>query len=862
MRRTLAGDGVKTGPGMIAGGEYRLTKTQDPYAGKTLGQYQVLERVGTGGMAIVYKAKHVQTGTIVAVKMLKAELAMDADSVKRFGREAKALLNLNHPGLLKIHETGTTATGQPYYVADFLQGKSLDEVIATSGPIPKDQAIKIFVQVADAMESAHQRGIIHRDLKPSNIMLEKAADGTTCAKVVDFGIVMLTEKSQLLSQKLTKKGEVWGSPVYMSPEQCLGEELDARTDVYALGAVIYECVTGQAVFSGKKIADIVIQQLNKMPLPFAAIRSELIDAQDLEEVVFRALQKNRDKRYQSMHQFMQALIILSPELLKEHTSATVEFGAVAGAKAGDAKTAQTDPAAAQISEALTEKIVAAAKSDPPPQPAPAAAATAAAGRPSPKPAPSDPFINTYLSQRFLVQSKIGEGGMCVVYKAKQELVDRTVAIKVLKEDYCADENDIKRFQREAKALSKLTHQGLVTIHDVGVAPSGQPYYVMEYVEGRTIATIVDSGLIFEPARAVKLFIQLCEAMDHAHKLGIVHRDLKPENIMIIGEGTDKEQAKIVDFGIVKFTQDSQLRSQRLTATGIVWGSAMYMSPEQCEGQELDGRSDIYTLGLVMYEALTGRIAFTGKNETIIIDKQLTEMPASFHTIRSDLGLPKDLEQVVFRCVAKDKRKRFQSMLELKDALKQTEAARGAKHRSSAVPHHAHPEPAAGSQLAGSQSASSRPPSQSQSTSKFSVAHIILILAVAAVLGALAFGAKMLIGNKSPYKHPPSKQQPGAPSTAPVGTELPSATTDKPVTSKSTVKTEEPSGTKASPATATKPGSRSATINKHTRHHSRSGKPAPLEADVIDPSQRPKYPQTEEDRWQEFRDKHRQMADPQ
>lgn len=268
--------------------------------------------------------------------------------------------------------------------------------------------------------------------------------------------------------------------------------------------------------------------------------------------------------------------------------------------------------------------------------------------------------------------------MSVVYKAIQEPIGRVVALKVLKKGHAKDPANVKRFNREAKTLSSLKHINLLSIHDTGVTASGQPFFVMEYLQGITLDSLIEERGTIVIARAIPIFCQICDGMSYAHARGLIHRDLKPANIMLVTDDDGCEIVKLIDFGIVKQT-DSSLISQRLTKKGEVWGSPVYMSPEQCTGAELDGRTDIYSLGLVMYEALVGVPAFKGGAPIgVIVSRQMTQMPADFKTAAPTLRIPEALEQIVFKAIQKKPDQRFASMEELRESLEQCARNHGIK----------------------------------------------------------------------------------------------------------------------------------------------------------------------------------------
>lgn len=227
-------------------------------------RYEIIARLGQGAMGTVYKAKHTGIGRFFALKTLNAHIAADERSLKRFEAEARAMSVLTHPNLIQISDYGKTADGIPFFVMEYLDGISLSERLAKNGPLPLEQAVPLFAQIADALEHAHAKSLIHRDLKPGNIML--IGENLDFPKVVDLGIAKLVteglgKESQNL--QLTMTGEIFGSPLYMSPEQCQGLPLDARSDVYSLGCVMYEALSGRPPFKGRNVAQTVYQHMHE-----------------------------------------------------------------------------------------------------------------------------------------------------------------------------------------------------------------------------------------------------------------------------------------------------------------------------------------------------------------------------------------------------------------------------------------------------------------------------------------------------------------------------------------------------------------------------------------------------------------------
>ncbi|NLY30001.1 MAG: Stk1 family PASTA domain-containing Ser/Thr kinase [Firmicutes bacterium] len=267
-----------------------------------------------------------------------------------------------------------------------------------------------------------------------------------------------------------------------------------------------------------------------------------------------------------------------------------------------------------------------------------------------------------LSNRYEIRERIGEGGMAVVYRAKDRLLHRWVAVKVLREQYASDEDLVERFRREAQSAASLSHPNVVNIYDVGEVRNTH-YIVMEYVRGINLKELIRREGRLTPERSVDVAVQVAAALGHAHRNNLVHRDIKPHNILITHEGT----VKVTDFGIAR-----AMSTAALTQTGQVIGSVHYFSPEQARGGVTSEQSDIYSLGIVLYEMLTGTVPFTGETPIAVALQQLQDPVPSPREI--DPAIPKSLDNVILKALAKDPKDRFRSAEEFIRALQETKLA--------------------------------------------------------------------------------------------------------------------------------------------------------------------------------------------
>lgn len=284
----------------------------------------------------------------------------------------------------------------------------------------------------------------------------------------------------------------------------------------------------------------------------------------------------------------------------------------------------------------------------------------------------DPYIGRLILEQFRIEALIGAGGMGRVYRARQTTVDRDVAIKVLHSELVQNPDAVRRFQREAKVSTAVDHPNVVRVFLFGQLPDGSLYLVMEYLKGQSLLDVMSQGSL-PLARSLHVATQICEAVGEAHTHGVVHRDIKPENIMLISRGRDQDFVKVLDFGIARFLSGEQTIA---TQSGLIFGTARYISPEGAEGEHTDARSDVYSIAIVLYQMLCGETPFDSPSPVAMLMKHIHEPPPHLLTRVDDGRIPIAVADVVMRALAKNPDARYADAAAFGQALKQ--AAKGAR----------------------------------------------------------------------------------------------------------------------------------------------------------------------------------------
>ncbi len=300
----------------------------------------------------------------------------------------------------------------------------------------------------------------------------------------------------------------------------------------------------------------------------------------------------------------------------------------------------------------------------------------------------DPLLGSMVGGRYRVQELLGEGGMGQVYLAVHEAIEKRIALKILRPEYSRKADIVTRFQQEAISASRIKHPNVLDVFDFGQTATGCFFLAMEFLEGHDLADELDRTGRLEPGRALSLALQICKALAAAHGAGVVHRDLKPENVFLQTTPDGDEVIKIVDFGIAQLRTNeevaaSPVKRRRLTRTGMIFGTPEYMAPEQAAGKKADLRVDVYALGVMLYEMVTGTVPFTGDTFMAVLSSHLHDPVPPPRQVCPDLLLSPELEALILRALAKHPEDRFASMPDLAAAIRATPECR--EVRTSVVP---------------------------------------------------------------------------------------------------------------------------------------------------------------------------------
>ena len=628
---------------------------------RKVGRRLLLKLVARGGMGDVYLGA--TTGIEGAerpciVKTVRRDHVHDGSFLARFLDEARVQAQLQHPGVAQVLEAATDDDGEPYTVVEYVEGRSLADVrqraIQTGIKIGWADAAAVAIEIAQALAHVHERpgpdgsplGIVHRDLSPQNVMVGHAGE----IKLIDFGTARGHNR-----RCHTVAGVVFAKPGYVAPEVARQQVGDGRIDLYALGVMLWELCSGRRFLTTDPQRHLDDVAAGKVVLP--PIGQACGAPPELDAVIARLTKNDPDERYSRAS-------LAVPDLARLLAAAPSGLPGERGVRARVAVLMRAlwphEPARtrAEFVRLLRDarQMLADGRSASV-TPTRESVVTALGGAAAQQPAgeggqlPGTPYR--------LIR-RIGEGASSVVWEAEHVELARRVALKVLTAEQTASLVGVESFRREARAVAQLSHPNLVQILDFGRSRDDRMFLAMELLAGQTLDAKLEHGALGW-IEASRVALQVCHALAAAHAAGLVHRDIKPQNLFVTQDGT----VKLLDFGVMVahgsgIVSRATRTNERLPPRGFaIFGTPEYMAPEQVADEAVDGRSDVYALGCVLYEMLSGAAPFAGSS-VVVMGKQLRETPRPLRGSAVGRTLPKELEAVVLQAMAKAPESRFSS----------------------------------------------------------------------------------------------------------------------------------------------------------------------------------------------------------
>lgn len=574
-------------------------------------RYEILDALGSGGMGHVYRARRLRLGDEVAIKVMQATPDAPPESRERFLRESRACAQLRHPNIVGILDFGFDSGNQPYMVMELLSGPSLREEIDLDSPMTPARVASILGPVASALQLAHDRGITHRDLKPANIVAHRYESGERVYKVIDFGLAAMKATSD--QTRLTDPAFFLGTLAYAAPEQMRGEEVTPAADVYALGVIAYEMLTGARPHDATNQATLISQTLTASPISPAARRAGLPAGVDA--AVMRALEKNADARWPSVAEFVDAL--------QASSGAAVSGFSRIGAP---------------------------------------------------------PAEDSGLLSRYELGSLIGRGRLgSLIYHGTHRALGIPVAIRVLKRDEQPHWEAVRtRFLLEARTL-QVSHPSVLQVRDFG-EDDRNVFLVTDFIEGPSLRQAMAGAGAMAWPRASNLLAQALDAVSALHRRGGFICGVNPDMVRLralaqsSGSGATADSSAHVGEQIVmttagiKSVQDvlATMREQELRGQEASEQELPYVAPEVLMGGAPNARADVFTIGVLAYQMVTGKLPFKAASLPELMGQMLQIKPPVPSALNAEI--PEAASAAIIRAIDGNPANRFDSAQAFAQAL--------------------------------------------------------------------------------------------------------------------------------------------------------------------------------------------------
>jgi serine/threonine-protein kinase len=629
------------------------------------GRLTLLKPIARGGMGEVFLAT---TGGIegaerpCVVKIIRREHAKDKSFLARFFDEARIQAQLQHPGVAQILEAATDPSGKPFVVMEYIEGRNLGEVRQRATQLRSQiswaDSVAVAVCVAEALMHIHERtdaaglplSIVHRDLSPQNIMVGYGGE----LKLIDFGTARGENR-----RCHTVSGVVFAKPGYVAPEVANNCPGGPQSDLYALGVMLWELIAGRRFLSGDPTTHLSeVAAGRRMPGSLALSISVPLE---IDTIISRLTAHDLKDRYTTAREALRDLLRTlkrAPSLANGERGVRARIAHLMG---------RLYPVEPSRSRAEFVRLLAQGRAI-----APNRFATLPES-PMPGVVSEDGVL---AGTRYRLLRLIARGVMGEVHEAEHVDLGRRTALKILPRERCNNKELEERFRSEARVIARLSHPNLVALHDFGVCTDGRPYYAMDLLEGETLHKRLERSGPLPYRSALSLGVQALHALEAAHKAGVIHRDIKPANLFV----TKDECLKLLDFGVSKSGSEEAIKGDEAMA---LLGTPEYMAPEQALGQ-VDERADLYALGAVLYELITGHLPHSASTTMALLDKKAHAAPPMASQRGASLPVPPSVDRLLAKALQLDPGHRFANAAQMRDAIEHLLRKRRISPRRTAI----------------------------------------------------------------------------------------------------------------------------------------------------------------------------------